>query len=348
MTEKHLPLASGAGAAAVVERLAARQQQLTAEREQRQAQLQAEADTREDVNSFLKGYQADFSELQQRCTCLSTQASNAPTTTKAELLEQLEALSLDICNKEDSISAAAYFLPPYELRSCSSQLQQLRVLVAGAKQQLQPKRKFAFSKAVARTNISTNATAQQQPQERPAAAAAVATAALVTNNNNAATTASTGTAGAGAGVDNKASPPAPSTQDQQLIASGHGFAGLTGQLLVASQKASQQQQQQLLTGQEGFVLHDLTDCDVFLLGRLSALRLQHLRRCRVYTGPVVGATFVDSCSDCVIMVASHQVCGEGVCVSSQWLCGAAGWAGEGVAVCEEGRRVVWVRHQVQD
>jgi hypothetical protein len=35
-----LPLASGAGAAAVVERLAARQQQLAAEREQRYAQLQ--------------------------------------------------------------------------------------------------------------------------------------------------------------------------------------------------------------------------------------------------------------------------------------------------------------------
>ncbi|WIA38943.1 hypothetical protein OEZ86_005096 [Tetradesmus obliquus] len=66
------------------------------------------------------------------------------------------------------------------------------------------------------------------------------------------------------------------------------------------------QQQQLAPGQ-AFVLHDLQDCSVFLVGRLSALRLQQLRRCRVYAGPVAGATFVSGVRDCTLMVASHQV-----------------------------------------
>jgi hypothetical protein len=42
-----------------------------------------------------------------------------------------------------------------------------------------------------------------------------------------------------------------------------------------------------------FTMVDLVDCTVFLLGRLSALRLRRLKRCRVYGGPVVGATFAE-------------------------------------------------------
>jgi hypothetical protein len=226
---------------------------------------------------------------------------------KAALLEQLEALSVDITSKEHAVSAASYFLPPFELRSCSSQLQQLRLQLADTKQQLQPRRKFAFSKAVARTNISTTAaaaaasTAQQQQQQ------------LLQGNTLAGTDSSTAevagqAAPAGKGPKAAASTteqastghvgPELSLQDKQLVAAGHGYAGLSAQLLVPSA--------QQLAGQ-GFVLHNLTDCDVFLLGQLSALRLQHCCNCRVYTGPVVGAAFVDSCSGCTLMLASYQV-----------------------------------------
>lgn len=290
-----LPLASGAGAAAVVERLAARQQQLVAEREQRQAQLHAEADSREDVQGFLSSYQADYTQLQGRCEDLKAKAAS-PTVQqdgahKAALLDQLEALSVDVSNKEHSVSAASYFLPSYEQRTCTSQLQQLRLQLADAKQQLQPKRKFAFSKAVARTNISTTAAASAAMQQdaQPPAASSTATTGAAGNKP---------TAQAVAPPPASTAPPAVSPQDQQLIAAGHGFAGLSGQLLVPSA--------QQLAGQ-GFVLHCLSNCTVFLLGRLSALRLQHLHNCRVYTGPVVGATFVDSCSSCTFMLASYQV-----------------------------------------
>jgi len=297
-----LPLASGAGAAAVVERLAARQQQLAAEREQRQAQLQAEADSREDVDGFLSAYRSDYTQLQQRSSDMKAQASTTQQdgAAKAALLDQLEALSLEVSNKEHSVSEASYFLPSYELRSCTTQLQQLRLQLADIKQQLQPKRKFAFSKAVARTNIS--ATAAAAASTAPPAAPSTASAPL---------------AASGVAMHASTDPPAPSPQDQQLIAAGHGYAGRTGQLLVPSA--------QQLAGQ-GFILHSLTDCDVFLLGKLSALRLQHLHNCRVYTGPVVGATFVDSCRGCVFMLASYQVGGTHWSLSLRvWL--PPGWQG---------------------
>jgi hypothetical protein len=297
---ENLPLASGAGAAAVVERLAARQQQLAAEREQRQAQLQAEADAREDVQNFLAGYKSDYTQLQERCEGIKATASTSQQdgAAKSSLLEQLEACLVDMSEKERSIAAASYFLPPYELRSCTSQLQQLRLQLADVKQQLQPKRKFAFSKAVARTNMSvTNATTAaaaaaaadgSKPGVSGTGPAAAAPAVAVTSVPDA----------SAAAAQASRSPPALSPQDQQLIAAGHGYAGLSGQLLLPSA-------QQLSA--QGLVLHDLHDCDVFLLGQMSALRLQHLRNCRVYTGPVVGASFVDSCSSCCFMLASYQV-----------------------------------------
>lgn len=45
-------------------------------------------------------------------------------------------------------------------------------------------------------------------------------------------------------------------------------------------------------GDGDFALADLTDCSVWLLGRLSALRVERLTRCRVYGGPICGATFI--------------------------------------------------------
>lgn len=334
-----MPLtASSAGAAVVVERLAARQHQLAVEREQRQAQLQADSDSREDVNSFLASYRTDFAQLQQRCSSIK-QATAGSTSTqqqqqqldaagKAALLEQLEALSVDVSSKEHAVSEASYFLPPYELRSCTSQLQQLRLQLADVKQQLQPKRKFAFSKAVARTAISDTAAAaaaastaasMKAPTAASSAAPAPAAAGVTLPASPVhASTDSWGLLPAAAAVADGPAPPL-SPQDEQLIAAGHGFAGLTGQVLVPSA--------QQLAGQ-GFVLHNLTRCDVFLLGRMPALRLQHLRGCRVFTGPVVGATFVDSCSDCTLMLASHQVgcwC-AGMLLMCVWVCGCACFA----------------------
>ena len=42
-----------------------------------------------------------------------------------------------------------------------------------------------------------------------------------------------------------------------------------------------------------FAAEDLARCTLWLLGPLAALRLARLRDCRVYSGPVAGATFAD-------------------------------------------------------
>ncbi len=61
--------------------------------------------------------------------------------------------------------------------------------------------------------------------------------------------------------------------------------GLTGQTIVHTAAES---------GSGGEVLlAELTNCTVFILGTLDALWMYALQGCRVYGGPVRGATFVD-------------------------------------------------------
>ena len=51
-----------------------------------------------------------------------------------------------------------------------------------------------------------------------------------------------------------------------------------------------------------FGLADLTDCSLWLLGRLSALRMERLLRCNVYGGPICGATFIEGAIRFVTLV----------------------------------------------
>lgn len=284
-----LPLPGDTQAAAVLERLEARQEARKAEREQRQQELERVADPREDINQFLAAFVADHGSLQQRCGDIEQRAASSGQTEEGKqgILQQLEDLACDVGTLEQKTSDAAYFLPSYELRSCNNHLQQLRAQMAAIKQQLQPKRKFAFSRATKKAPAaSALADSIQQDSSQPQSHTAAAAEASIANHFH-------------APQQNQQAPVAPSAHDLQLINAGYGCMGLRSQTIV---KSTEQ-----LAGQ-AFVLQDLVDCTVFLLGHLSALRLQQLNNCKIYTGPVSGATFVNGVSNCTLMIASHQVC----------------------------------------
>lgn len=277
---------SGTQAAAVLDKLEARQEARKAEREQRQQELEKVADPREDIQRFLEAFSKDHCDLQQRCSDLEQRAaaSGQDDSEKQAILQQLEDIAGHTSVLEQKISDAAYFLPPYDLRSCNGHLQQLRSQLAAIKQQLQPKRKFAFSKAVKKTHVAAPAVAAQQPAD---------------------------TAPVDQSTAADAAPAGPTSHDLQLISAGYGFMGLRNQSII--------QTAEHLAGQ-AFVLHDLAECTVYLLGHMSALRLQKLQNCRVYTGPVSGATFVSGASGCTLMIASHQVGAGTVPVTADVAC----------------------------
>jgi len=82
------------------------------------------------------------------------------------------------------------------------------------------------------------------------------------------------------------------------VTDGRGVQGARGETVVVDLR-------RLPHGD--YTLADLEDCEVFLLGSMSALRCHKLARCRLYAGPVAGSAFVDLVSGCDLHIAAHQV-----------------------------------------
>lgn len=299
--------APGSGVA-VLEKLAALDMSRKAEREKRKGELIEAADPRESIQQFLVQFngrlQAMDSELQARLSShgqadTSGQgtegAAAAAGATKA--LDQLSAQAFEL---ERSVAEASYFLPLYDQKQSIANISDFKTRVEDARAVLVPKRKFAFSKKVARVKAEEASASAPAPAGQPTSAS---TEQCHGGHGGAHPAAST-SYGAPQGDACSSAPDSDAVvaviteRDRALIRTGRGFAGLRGQTLVcwAHEIASQD-----------FVLVDLADCTVFLLGHMPALRMLGLRRTRVYSGPVTGACFMDDVQGCTLAVASYQV-----------------------------------------
>lgn len=59
--------------------------------------------------------------------------------------------------------------------------------------------------------------------------------------------------------------------------------------------------------QKDVALADLTDCTVKLLGAPSAIHINKLRNCRVFSGPVSGSVFIRECVGCTFVLPCQQL-----------------------------------------
>ncbi len=172
---------------------------------------------------------------------------------------------------------ATYFLPAYDLRQATLALAALREQQEAAAAALQPRRRFAFNrKASGKAGSSDAAPAAgaaadkpaqqtQQQEQQPADAGPTPQQAQQPEQALAAPPAAAA-GGTGSGSDSST------------------LSGLRGEIVAPPREEAE--------GRE-FTLSDLEDCTVFLPAPLAALFLHGLRRCRVYTGPVAGACFVE-------------------------------------------------------
>ncbi|XP_020104272.1 tubulin-folding cofactor C [Ananas comosus] len=79
-----------------------------------------------------------------------------------------------------------------------------------------------------------------------------------------------------------------------------GFRNEKGAVLVKKFRASEED--------EGdFTLANLESCKVYLKGRFRALFVHRLKDCNVFAGPVLGSILIEEASNCVFMLASHQI-----------------------------------------
>ncbi|KAL4459071.1 hypothetical protein ABPG75_013936 [Micractinium tetrahymenae] len=303
------PAAAG-HAAGVLARLAERDRERAAEAARRLEELAVPAEPHENVERFLEGFAEQRRELDAALAGAAGSDSiggDGGEGGGSGDAVTLAALAGRIAELEKSVADAAYFLPAYDLRQATLALAVLREQQEAAAAALQPRKRFAFNR---RASKPATAPAASQGPAADGEQRAAAPAAAVANGTVGQQQAQQQPSVQQSGEQQQAlQPPAADRPQQQgapgpagaaaaTAASGSTLSGLRGQVVTFSREEA--------AGRE-FTLTDLEDCSVYLLAPLAALFLHRLRRCRVFTGPVAGACFIEGAEDCVLMIAARQV-----------------------------------------
>lgn len=207
---------------------------------------------------------------------------------KAELLARLTPLSGSIDGMQKMAAGAAFYLPPFDIRSAATSLRKMRATLASTKELVQPKKKFSFKEKRA----ARKAAAEAKKAAKKAKKEAERLQRLAAGGD--APSASSG--------DKKVKVKAtqasflPTVVDYTVRAKRNETITVPPGAL--SEWAAQELEEKDKEGGAGtggetsksrdVVLADLEDCVVFLGDTMSALRVDNLRRCHVYGGPVAG------------------------------------------------------------
>uniref|UniRef100_G1TEU8 C-CAP/cofactor C-like domain-containing protein n=1 Tax=Oryctolagus cuniculus TaxID=9986 RepID=G1TEU8_RABIT len=156
----------------------------------------------------------------------------------------------------------------YDLRQGQETMARLQAALAERRQELQPKKRFAFR------------TRRKEDGGAAAAAAAAATA--------------------------DAAPAAPAASPRPLAEEGPGLGSswVCGFSHLESQVLEKRAEE---LHQRDVVLTELNHCTVRLYGNPNTLRLTKARGCTVLCGPVSTSVFLEDCSDCLLAVACQQL-----------------------------------------
>lgn len=247
------PLQAEAAAAAVVlpERLqrreAARQQGVERQRQKKEAQV-----VKEEQSEF---FVAAFAREREAVEALLTAG---PLEEAAARLQGLQKL----------LTESVRFLAPYEVRQGQEAVARLQGDLAARRQELQPKKKFAFR------TLKKEAAPGSEPRPAEPARPAATTAAAA---------------------------PAPGYGPAEGEAGGPPLCGFSG----AEAEELELGPAELL--QRDVVLSELRGCRVRLRGNANTLRVRDCRGCTVLCGPVSTSVLVDGCSDCLLVLACQQL-----------------------------------------
>ncbi|GAX81503.1 hypothetical protein CEUSTIGMA_g8931.t1 [Chlamydomonas eustigma] len=286
----------------VLSRLAALDATRKQERERRKEDAAEKNAPNESIDEFLYHFSVTCTKFSNQLEAVKNDASDRGVSENTgPIQEQLDLLTAEVLQMEKKVADGSYFLPTFDQKQCTATLSDLKQRIQTVRAELLPKRKFAFNKKVSRvkgSDLSASAAVDSPLEATPVSAGGT----------------SATRAGGDAQVINGVADPQgsvptslllpsstswiPSPQDALLIQEGQGYMGLRNQVLVVNP--------QQVAGRD-FVLIDLQDCQVYLMGHLPALRMTGLSRTTVVAGPVTGSCFVVGATHCKISLASYQV-----------------------------------------
>ncbi|GBG26860.1 Tubulin-specific chaperone C [Hondaea fermentalgiana] len=253
------------------------------EEQQRKLEEKQEAlDPTQDIDAFVKRFDALHVCINDGLEKAKALAQGEKGISRLDLKQKLDGLVKTVGDMQKELAGATLYLPPYDIRQASDKIASATAKIENARVELAPRRKFAFgNKSKPRSSSSQNATtsqSQQQPQQQKQSQADVA----------------------------PPTAPEPVRAAEALLAK---FSEESTELVVENKKGETINIAEIheVSSDQDVRLRSLEDCTVHLLKPTSAVRFLHLKRCRIFVGPVAGSCFFEACEDCVFMIASRQI-----------------------------------------
>ncbi|XP_044529244.1 tubulin-specific chaperone C [Gracilinanus agilis] len=252
------------GLGLVPERLQKREQERLLEVERRKQERQNQTVEEENSDFFAAAFAREREAVERLLGCADQEAPG-PGADPAQLDEaasRLQAL-------QKLLNDAVLYLAPYDLRLGQEALARLQGALAERRQELQPKKRFAFkSRRKDPAASAPSPAASAPPPEKPPQ------------------------------LQQPPPQPTPPLLGGVLVPSVSGFSNRESETLQMQAKELHQRDI-LLTG--------LTDCTIRLYGNPNTLRLTKARGCTVLCGPVSTSVFLEDCVGCVLAVACQQL-----------------------------------------
>lgn len=249
-------------AARIQDRLQKRHESRVKDAERRREDKESHAVAEEQSEYFSSTFgaeRASIEELLSRCTGVERSVGT----------ERLEEATAKTAQLQKFINDSTMFLTPRVLEKAQAALQKIQARLAEIREELLPKKRFAFR---SRTKAADSVSA--------------ASAAVAADEPDTLSTAAASAAGSGKQVDGAAAP-------EQC-----GFSNMEGVYLT---KAGED------IHKRDVLLSHLTNCRVRLHGSPSTLHLKHIDSCEILCGPVSSSVFVDQCKNSTLAFPCQQL-----------------------------------------
>ena len=188
---------------------------------------------------------------------------------------------------EKSVAEASYFLPPYDARACAAATETTKGVVQSTQATLLPKKKFSFSSRKKKEKAKEVEGGEREKEVGEVERDVERAKANARGDSAAAASAAAKLAALTAAADD-----------------GPGLRDLTGETRVVTASELREANG---TGAGDYVLVNLTDVTVFILGAVRALRCHNLKNVRVYGGPVEGSVLAQGLDGCHLEIATRQM-----------------------------------------
>merc|ERR1711907_203890 len=187
----------------------------------------------------------------------------------SEITARFGQLASDTQAARDFFNGGSHHLPAFDQRSMQMKLQKFDEETSSVESRLIPRKKFAFGK--------------RKEKKKPGVGNVIAAEAGSRHSDAAA--AKEGTKIAAEMLQVVKNP-------EQLL------TGRKWEIIVVDSAK--------LAGKDLFI-HQCEGCTILLLGRMGALRMEHVRDCTVLSGPVAGGCHIESAEGTTFHLAAHQL-----------------------------------------